>query len=397
MSVGTAFYPREAELNQHLAWGEWSGYHSAAVYADFHDIEYNAIREAAAVVDVSPLYKYVVRGRDAGRLLDRVMTRDISKLQVDQVYYTPWCDEDGKVIDDGTLTRLTEDSYRITAADPCERWFRMNATGLDVEIEDVSDATAGLALQGRLSREVLQDATGQDWSDVRYFRRRVSEIAGVEIDVTRTGYTGDRGYELWMPVDGALAVWDRLFDIGQRYGIHPCGIRAMDVARVEAGLLLIEVEYSSSHRAIAEEQHYSPYELGFGRLVELGKASPFNGRRALIAEEQAGGPARRLVGLELEWAGIEALYAKHDLAPAVSALVHRDPVPVYKEGRQVGRATSITWGPTIKKMVGFGSVDKQHEKIGTRLSVEWSVEGERGKVAATVVPMPFLDLERKRS
>jgi aminomethyltransferase len=397
VSVGTAFFPREAELNQHLAWGEWSGYHSAAVYADFHDIEYNAIREAAAVVDVSPLYKYVISGRDAARLLDRVMTRDVSKLQVDQVYYTPWCDEDGKMIDDGTLTRLTEDSYRITAADPCERWFAMNATNLDVEIEDVSDATAGLALQGQLSREVLQDATGQDWTDVRYFRRRVSEIGGVPVDVTRTGYTGDRGYELWMPVDGALTVWDRLFDVGQRYGIYPCGIRAMDVARVEAGLLLIEVEYSSSHRAIAAEQHYSPFELGFDRLVALDKESPFNGKRALIAEKQAGGPARRLVGLELEWAGIEALFAKHDLAPAVSPLVHRDPVPVYKEGKQVGRATSITWGPTIKKMVGFGSVDKHHEKLGSRLSVEWSVEGERGKVAATVVAMPFLDLERKRS
>src|SRR5882672_6805494 len=148
VSVGTAFYPREAELNSHLAWGEWSGYHSAAVYADFHDIEYNAIREAAAVVDVTPLYKYVVRGRDACRLLDRVMTRDISKLPVDQVYYTPWCDEDGKVVDDGTITRLSEDSYRITAADPCERWFRMNATGLDTEVEDISDQTAGLALQG---------------------------------------------------------------------------------------------------------------------------------------------------------------------------------------------------------------------------------------------------------
>jgi glycine cleavage system T protein (aminomethyltransferase) len=397
VSVGTVFYPRESALNAHLAWGEWSGYHSAAVYADFHDIEYNAIREAAGVVDVSPLYKYIVRGSDAGRLLDRVMTRDISRLKVDHVAYTPWCDEDGKVIDDGTITRLSEDSYRITAADPCERWFRMNATGLDVEVEDISDRTAGLALQGRLSREVLEEASGQDWSDVRYFRRRRTQIADVDVDVTRTGYTGDRGFELWMPVDGALAVWDRVFDVGQRYGIQPVGIRAMDVARVEAGLILIEVEYSSSHRAIAQEQHYSPYELGLGRLVDLRKASPFNGKRALLAEQAAGGPARRLVGLELEWAGIEGLFAKHDLAPAVSPMVHRDPVPVYKEGKQIGRATSITWGPTIKKMVGFGSVDKRHERPGTRLSVEWSVEGERGKVAATVVSMPFLDLERKRS
>jgi aminomethyltransferase len=397
VSVGTVFYPREAELNAHLAWGEWSGYHSAAVYADFHDIEYNAIREAAGIVDVSPLYKYIVRGPDAGRLLDRVMTRDISRLQVDQVFYTPWCDEDGKVVDDGTITRLSEDSYRITAADPCERWFRMNATGLDAEIEDISDQTAGLALQGRLSREVLEEASGQDWKDVRYFRRRRTRIADVDVDVTRTGYTGDRGYELWMPLDGAIAVWDRLFEVGQRYGIHPVGIRAMDVARVEAGLILIEVEYSSSHRAIAQEQHYSPFELGLGRLVDLQKASPFNGKRALLAEQASGGPARRLVGLELEWAGIEGLFAKHDLAPAVSPLVHRDPVPVYKEGKQVGRATSITWGPTIKKMVGFGSVDERFEAIGTRLSVEWSVEGERGKVAAVVVPMPFLDLERKRT
>jgi aminomethyltransferase len=397
VSIGTAFYPREADLNRHLAWGEWSGYHSAAVYADFHDIEYNAIREAAAVIDVSPLYKYVVRGPDAGRLLDRVITRDVTKLQVDQVYYTPWCDEDGKMIDDGTLTRLADSEYRLTAADPCERWLRMNASGLDAEIEDVSDRTAGLALQGRLSREVLEEATDRDWSDVRYFRRRVSEIAGIGVDVTRTGYTGDRGYELWMPVGGALAVWDRLFDLGRRFGIHPCGIRAMDVARVEAGLLLIEVEYSSSHRAIAPEQHYSPYELGLGRLVELSKLAAFNGKRALIAEKQAGGPERRLVGLELEWTGIERLFAKHDLAPAVSPMVHRDPVPVYKEGRQVGRATSITWGPTIKKVVGFGSIDKRFEKVGSRLSVEWSVEGERGKVAATVVPTPFLDLDRKRS
>jgi len=397
VSVGTVFYPRESDLNAHLAWGEWSGYHSAAVYADFHDIEYNAIREAAGVVDVSPLYKYIVRGTDAGRLLDRVMTRDITRLQVDHVAYSPWCDEDGKVIDDGTITRLSEDSYRITAADPSERWFRMNATGLDVDVEDGSDQTAGLALQGRLSREVLEEASGQDWTDVRYFRRRRTQIADVDVDVTRTGYTGDRGYELWMPVDGALQVWDRIFDVGQRYGIHPVGIRAMDVARVEAGLVLIEVEYSSSHRAIAQEQHYSPFELGLGRLVDLHKSSPFNGKRALQAELAGGGPPRRLVGLELEWAGIEGLFAKHDLAPAVSPMVHRDPVPVYKEGKQVGRATSITWGPTIKKMVGFGSVDKRFEQPGTRLSVEWSVEGERGKVAATVVPMPFLDLERKRS
>ena len=397
MSVGTAFYPRQQELNRKQVWGEWAGYFAAQVYADFHDIEYSAIREAAAVIDTTPLYKYLVRGRDAARLLDRVMTRDVSKIRVDQVIYTPWCDEDGKVLDDGTITRLADDEYRVTSADPCSRWFLLNATGLDVEVADVTEELAALALQGKLSREVLAAATGEDWTDVRYFRHRRSSIAGVDVSVTRTGYTGDRGYEIWIPVDGALAVWDAVFAAGEPYGIHPAGIRALDAARVEAGLILIEAEYTSARHAISPEQNYSPFELGLGRLVEFGKAASFTGKAALVAERAAGGPARRLVGLELDWAGIEGMFARHGLAPMISPFVDRSPVPVYREGRQIGRATSITWGTTIKKMVGFGSIDKAHEKLGTRVSVEYSVEGERGKVSGTVVPLPFLDLPRKRS
>ena len=397
MSVGTAFYARQRELNRNEVWGEWAGYFAPQVYADFHDIEYNAIREAAAVIDTSPLYKYVVSGADAGRLLDRVVTRDISKLQVDQVLYTPWCDEDGKVLDDGTVTRLATNEYRVTSADPCYRWFLLNATGLDVEIADVTEDLGALALQGKFSREVLEAATGEDWADVRYFRHRRTSIAGVDVSVTRTGYTGDRGYELWIPADAALEVWDAVFEAGEAYGIFPAGIRALDVCRVEAGLILIEAEYTSSRHAISDEQAYSPFEIGLGRLVDFGKTGDFNGRAALLAEQQAGGPARRLVGLELDWAGVEGMFAKHGLAPMISPFVDRSPVPVYRDNAQIGRATSITWGTTIKKMVGFGSVDKAHEKVGTRVSVEYSVEGERGKVAATVVPLPFLDLPRKRT
>jgi len=162
-------------------------------------------------------------------------------------------------------------------------------------------------------------------------------------------------------------------------------------------LILIDAEYTSARHAISPEQNYSPFEIGLGRLVEFGKEAEFTGKRALVAERAAGGPARRLVGLELDWAGIEAMFAKHGLAAMISPFVDRAPVPVYREGRQVGRATSITWGTTIKKMVGFGSLDKAHEKLGSRVSVEYSVEGERGKVAATVVPLPFLDLPRKRT
>ncbi|MBA3690956.1 MAG: aminomethyl transferase family protein [Actinobacteria bacterium] len=396
MSVGTAFHPRTSTMNEKLAWGEWSGYHAAAVYADFHDIEYNAIREAAAVIDVSPLYKYVVSGPDAPRLMNRVLPRDAVRQRVNQVLYTPWVDEDGRMIDDGTVTRLTENSYRVTAALPCYRWFLMNATGLDVQVDDITETTAGLALQGQKSRAVLEAASGQDWSDVPYFGRRASSIGGVPVDVTRTGYTGDLGYELWVSTDDALAMWDRLFEVGPDFRLRPAGINALDVSRVEAGLILIDAEFTSSLHARTADHFYSPAELGLGRLIDFDKGD-FVGRRALLAERERGGPPRRLVGLDLDWAGIESMFARHGLAPEVSAMVHRPAVPIYREGRQVGRATSICWGPTIKRMVGFGSVDRRHEPVGTRLSVEWSVEGERGKVPATVVPLPFLDLPRKRA
>jgi aminomethyltransferase len=397
VSVGTAFHPRTSELNTKMTWGEWAGYWSAAVYADFHDIEYNAIREAAAMFDTSPLYKFVISGPDAAPLLDRVMTRDVRRLAVGRVLYSPWCDEDGKVLDDGNLARIGEDRFLLTAADQTLRWLQMNSAGLDVQIEDVSETVAGLGLQGPLSRDVLERATRQDWKDVRYFGHRRTEIAGVELDVTRTGFTGDLGYELWVPADGAVEVWDAVWEAGSDYRIRPIGIRALDVARVEAGLIMMDAEYTGARHATstAPEEFYSPFELGLSRLVDFGKAN-FNGKRALELEQAAGGPKRSLVGLHMDWPAIEAMFAKHGLAPAVSPFVQRDPVPIYKQGRKVGRATSVAWGITIKKMVGFGSVPPALSTPGTRVSVEWSVEGERGKVAATVVELPFLDLPRKR-
>ncbi|HZD79507.1 MAG TPA: aminomethyltransferase family protein [Actinomycetota bacterium] len=396
MSVGTAFHPRTSQLNQKMAWGEWSGYFSAQVYADFHDIEYNAIREAAALIDVTPLYKYAISGPDATRLVDRVMTRDASKLAIDQVMYTPWCDERGKVIDDGTVARRKEREYFWTAADASYRWFVLNAHGLDVQIEDVTDTVAGLAVQGPKSRDLLEVLTGQDWKDLRYFRHRRTEIAGIDVNVTRTGYTGDLGYELWVDAGAALELWDAVWEGGEAFGIRAAGIHALDVTRVEAGLILAEVEYTSARHAISAEQEYSPFEISLGRLVDFGKAD-FVGKHALELEQVSGGPARRLVGLELDWSGIETMFAKHDQPPAVSAFVHRDPVPVYRQGKRVGRATSVTWGPTIKKMVGFGSLPPSLASPGTRLSVEWTVEGERGRVGASVDETPFLDLPRKRA
>lgn len=396
MAIGTAFHPRTVELNRRMSWGDWAGYFAAQVYADFHDIEYNAIREQAALIDVSPLFKYRVHGPDAVRLVDRVITRDATRIEVGQVVYTPWCDEEGKVIDDGTVARRAEREFYWTAADPTFRWLQLNAAGLDVEVEDVSDRTAGLAVQGPRSRAVIEGAAGTDLSDLAYFRTRELTIAGVQVHVSRTGYTGDLGYEVWIPADRALAVWDAIWEAGLPHGVRPAGIHALDVSRVEAGLILVDAEYTSARHAISEEQRYSPDEIGLSRLVDLRKDS-FVGRRAIARERETGGPARRLVGVHLDWADIEALYARHGLPPGVSAHVQRAAVPVSRDGSVVGRATSIAWGPTIKRMVGFASVPPALAVDGERLQIEWTVEGERGTVGATVVPTPFLDLARKRA
>ena len=396
VSAGTAFHPRTSPLNCKMQWREWSGYFASSVYADAHDIEYNAIREAAALIDVSPLYKYLVSGPDALRLVDRVITRDATKLTVGGVLYTPWCDEHGKVVDDGTIHRLDDRLFRWTAADPQLRWLRQNSAGLDATITEETEATAALALQGPLSREVLEAATGESFTDLRYFRRRASKIGKVKIDVSRTGYTGDRGYELWMPTAGAVAVWDALMKAGVAHAIRPAGMLALDVVRLEAGLILLEVDYTSARHAMNPEQNYSPGEIGLGRLVDLDKGD-FVGRLALEREARAGGPARRLVGLQLDWYDIEGLYDAQGLPPAISPSVDRSPVPVFAGGRQVGRATSRGWSPILKQAIALASVPPQYEPLGSKLAVEWTVEGRRGRVGATVVELPFLDLPRKRT
>src|SRR4051794_29877961 len=326
VSVGTPFHPRTAPLNRKMQWREWSGFYASSVYADAHDIEYNAIREAAAVIDVSPLYKYRVAGPDALRLANRVITRDASKLKVGQVIYTPWCDEHGKVVDDGTIHRVADQELRWTAADPQYRWLSLNASGLDVSIEDISERTAALALQGPLSRAVLEAATGEDFSDLRYFRRRSTRLADVDVDVSRTGYTGDLGYELWIPAEAAPQIWDALFAAGQAYAIRPAGMYALDVTRLEAALIMLEVDYTSARHAMNPEQNYSPFEIGLGKLVSFDKGD-FVGRRALQAEVAAGGPARRLVGLQLDWYDIERLYDEQGLPPAISPAVDRTSIP----------------------------------------------------------------------
>jgi len=391
--VGTAFHERTLALCESLNYREWSGYYTVSVYEMHHEHEYNAIRNSAALIDISPLFKYRVTGRDATKFVNRVISRDINKVAVDQVIYCCWCDPEGKVIDDGTITRLGENDYRWTAADPSLRWFRQNALGLDVSIEDISEQTAALALQGPTSGRLLHAVTDAKIENLKYFRVTRGKIAGVPVDISRTGYTGDLGFEVWMPWKDAVKVWDALIVKGKAFDIHPAGMIALDIARIEAGLILIEVDYISSKKALIESQKYSPAEIGLGKLVDL-KKETFVGREALGREAKKGAE-RALVGLEINWNEVEALYEKLKMAPQVPSMASRVAVPVYRNGRQVGKATSTTWSPTLKRMIALACVSRESSAVGTTLGIEMTVEAVRQAVSAKVVPMPFFNPARK--
>jgi glycine cleavage system T protein (aminomethyltransferase) len=394
MPVGTAFHERTFQLCESLSYREWSGYYAVSSYEPHHEHEYNAIRNAAALIDISPLFKYRLTGRDATRLVDRIITRDMRKVSVGQVIYTPWCDEKGKVIDDGTVSRLDENTYRWTAADPSLRWFTQNAGGMDVKIEDISETVAALALQGPTSGRLLKSLVqGADIASLKYFRVTTGTIAGVSVEISRTGYTGDLGYEIWVSSEQAVKVWDALMDVGHAFDIHPAGMLALDVSRIEAGLLLIDVDFNSSKKALIDEQKYSPFEMGLGRLVNLEK-NRFVGQGALLAEKKRGA-AREIVGLEIDWPEVEALYEMVGLPPAVSPIASRIAVPVFKDGAQVGKATSSTWSPTLKRMIALATVRCEHAKPGAKLQFEITVEAKRHRVGATVVKTPFFNPKRK--
>ena len=393
MPVGTALHERTFALCESLNYREWSGYYAVSSYETHHEHEYNAIRHAAALIDVSPLFKYRITGPEATRLVDKVITRDMRKVSVGQVIYTPWCDERGKVIDDGTVSRLGENTYRWTAADPSLRWFSQNAVGMDVLIEDISETVAALALQGPTSGRLLRQLADTDIENLKYFRVTTCVIAGVPVEISRTGYTGDLGYEIWIPSDQAVKVWDALMEAGRAFDIHPAGMLALDVARIEAALLLIDVDFHSSKKAIIESQKYSPFEMGLGRLVNLDKGR-FVGQAALIEEQKRGHP-REIVGLEIDWTGVERLYEEVGLPPTISPIASRVAVPVYHDGAQIGKATSTTWSPTLKKLIALATVRREHAKPGTQLEVEVTVEAVRHRVGATVVKTPFFNPKRK--
>ena len=394
MPIGTPFHQRTFPLCESLNYREWSGYYTVSAYETHHEHEYNAIRNAAALIDISPLFKYRVTGPDATRLVDRIITRDMRKVSVGQVVYTPWCDEQGKVIDDGTVSRLEENVYRWTAADPSLRWLTQNGAGLDVQLEDISESVAALALQGPTSGGLLKTVVeGADIGSLKYFRVTTGTIAGVPVEISRTGYTGDLGYEIWVANDEALRIWDVLVDRGRPFDIKPAGMLALDIARIEAGLLLIDVDFNSSKKALVDEQKYSPFEMGLDRLVNLDKAR-FIGRQALIKEAKQGS-ARQIVGLEIDWTEVERHFEAVGLPPTVSPIASRVAVPVYSNGRQIGKATSTTWSPLLKKMIALATVERGFVRPGTKIEIEITVEAVRHRVGARVAKTPFYNPKHK--
>ena len=397
MPLPTAFHSRTGPLCQSYEWRNWSGYLAASVYEPSHEREYYAIRSAAALIDVSPLFKYEVTGSDALRLVNRIMTRDVARCAVGQVMYSPWCDEDGKIIDDGTIARLGENHFRLTAADPSLWWFQDCGFGLDAQVVDVSDDLASLALQGPNARKILKEVvTGADLDRLKYFRLAQARIDGRPLTLTRTGYTGDLGYELWAPPEHAERLWDVLMQVGQGYGLMPAGMVALDIARIEAGLLLIEVDYISSKKALIEAQKSSPFDVGLDWTVALDKGE-FVGRRALQAEK-ARGSYWKLVGLDIHWESLERAFGAVGLAPRVAGRASRAAVPIYDaDGRHIGQATSSTFSPIVKKYIAIGTVESRYAVPGAQVNVEITVEYVRQQATATIVKTPFFDPARKRS
>ena len=391
----TPFHERTAPLVRAQTWRRWAGFQMASAYDPHPDREYAAVRNAAALFDVSPLHKYRIGGRDAGRLLDRLITRDVAKLKVGQVYYTPWCDHAGKVVDDGTLHRLDDKTYRLTSADSSWRWLHMNAVGMDVTIEDQSDTVATLALQGPLSRAILAQVVPIDMASIKYFRLASTTVRGVPVTISRTGYTGDLGYEIWVDAGRAIELWDTLIEAGAPYGIVPAGVWALDIARIEAGLIMLDVDYHSAHHALIEARKSSPFEINLGWAVSAAKG-PFNGRRALAAE-RARGASWGFVGLEIEWTSFERPFHAVGLPPQISNVAWRTSVPVYVRGAQAGYATSGCWSPLLKKPLALAHLERPHYAPGTRVEIEVTVEHKRMRADAIVRELPFYEPERKKA
>ena len=384
----TPFHERARALSQVDSFIAWAGYTTVDVFT-FVEQEYFAIRNAATLYDLTPMVKYRIAGPDALRFLNRMMTRDIGKLKVGRVAYSVWCNDDGKLIDDGTVFRLGEYEYRLCTGERQLDWLLDSALGFDVQISEITEESAALAVQGPTSCAVLRAFGLSGIERLRPFELAHFALppalgAASQIMVSRTGFTGDLGYELWMHPEDAEGVWDALMDAGRECTIRPIGSRALNIARIEAGFVLPNVDFVSAEHTVRIGSERSPIELGLAWLVDFSKGH-FNGRRALL-EEQRRGPLRQLVGLDIE-----------GTKPAHNALLYSDQAGK----RQAGSVSSATWSPTCKRNIALAMVDAPHIDTGSTLWAEIYLNRElvweRRMARARVVERPFFAPERRRA
>jgi aminomethyltransferase len=365
------------------------------MYAPDHTQEYMAVRTSCAVFDVSPIPKYDIHGPDALRYLNRLVTQDISRCAVSRVLYTPLCNDKGQIIDDGLVTRLDDQFFRLTTGNPILYWMEDNTAGLDVTIEDVTESIGTLSLQGPYSRDLLNTLSIMDFDRLRYFQTTRAELAGIPLEISRTGYTGDLGYELWVDSHQAVPLWDVLFEAGEAYSLIPYGDYALEMARIEAGLLLIGVDYNSVQMVVHDFQKSTPFELGLGWTVKLNKEQ-FIGQNAL-KREKARGPTWATMGLEIDLESLESIFAEFGMPLYLPHEPWSEAVPVYSGGRQIGKATCGTWSPILKKYIAIARLKPRYAQPGTQVDIEVTIDAQHKQARATVVKMPFFNPPRKRA
>lgn len=396
MPTPTPFHSRTSARCTSLFWKDWAGFYAVKSYDTSHDPEYFAFRHSAGLIDVSPLFKYEVTGRDAAKFLSRLTVRDITKLKRGRVTYLCWCDDAGKVIDDGTVARLGDTHFRVTSAEPSLSWFSRYTRGYDVQIHDSSNEIASIALQGPNSRALLKTVVDTNMDALKFFGVVKCKLKGLDVWVSRTGYTGDLGYEIWTRSENAEPLYDALIEAGEPFSLLPAGLDALDVTRIEAGFIMNGVDYFSANHCLIESRKSSPFEIGLGWTVELDR-EPFVGQAAL-KREKAQGSAWSLVGLNIDWVETENLYARYGLPPEISSKAWREGRPVYDAaGEWIGMATSGAWSPTLKKNLALAHVKSSYAHEGTRVQFEITVEYRRHRVTATVSKTPFYNPPRKRS
>jgi len=381
--INTPFFERSRLLIETDSYVPWSGYSTPDVYSSVEQ-EYFAIRNAASLFDLTPMIKYRIAGPDAERYLNRLVTRDVSRLKVDCVAYTVWCNEFGHLIDDGTVFRFGTDEFRLCTAERQLDWLLDSAIGFDVLVEEVTEQIAALALQGPTSCAVLKALGLAGVETLKVFQLRQFRFANQPLMVSRTGFTGDLGYELWIAPEGALALWDGLMAAGATRGIRAIGYRAVEMARIEAGFILPNVDFISAAHTIRLNRETTPFEMGLDWVVALDKGH-FNGRRALL-EEKARGSRRRLLGIEI--AGNK---------PAHNALVYDR----HKGLRQVGEVRSALWSPTCKRNIALAMIEAPYfetlRQFWVDIYLHRELMWERRMERAWPVDRPFFAPQRRKA